>query len=65
MWNYGNLTLQPIGFTESGAAIAEFDYATYTEVGDPPEVQETLFHKLVVFNEDGTGDFSYLPMPNG
>jgi hypothetical protein len=65
MWTYGNLTLQPIGLTEAGEVISEFHYATYAEVGDPPQEQETLFHKLVIFDADGAGGFSYLPMPNG
>jgi hypothetical protein len=65
MWNHGNLTLAPIGITADGAIISEFQYGTYADVGDPPVEQETLFHKLVIFDADGAGGFSYLPLPHG
>jgi hypothetical protein len=59
MWDYGNLTMFPIGITDAGEVVSDFTYYTYDEPNQLPLTEEK---KLVIFNAAGTA-FSYLPLP--
>ena len=61
MWNFGNLTLNPIGITDAGEVVTGFQYRTY---GDPEEAHETIENKLAIF-DSATTSYSFLPLPSG